>query len=76
MAIPVGEAELENLRRLLALAKAEDLGGGDVTSRLLPAGLRAAGSFVAREELAFCGGPFLHPIAQEYDAEIRTDVRV
>jgi len=76
MAMPVGEVELENLRRLLALARAEDLGGGDVTSELLPAELRAAGRFLAREELVFCGGCFLGAIAEAYDAGIRTDVRV
>ena len=76
MAMPIGKPELDNLQRLLALAKAEDLGGGDVTSQLLPAELRAAGRFLAREELVFCGGPFLHLIAEAYDAEIRTDVQV
>ena len=76
MAISLGKAELENLQRLLELAKAEDLGAGDVTGEMLPAELRAAGRFVAREELVFCGGFFLCPIAEAYDPEIRTDVKV
>ena len=76
MAIPVGKAELDNLQRLLELAKAEDLGGGDVTSELLPAELSAAARFVAREELVFCGGFFLCPIAEAYDPRIETAVHV
>ena len=47
MAISAGKREMDNLQRLLALAKAEDLGGGDVTGELLPADLIAEARFVA-----------------------------
>ena len=76
MAIPVGTRELENLQWLLERARAEDLGTGDMTGELLAAELRAEGRFIAREELVFCGGFFLHAIADAYDGEIRTDVSV
>jgi len=76
MAISPGKAELDNLLRLLALARAEDLGAGDVTGELVPAEARAVGTFVARQELVFCGGLFLHPIAEAYDAGIVTAVEV
>jgi nicotinate-nucleotide pyrophosphorylase (carboxylating) len=65
---------MDNLQRLLALAKAEDLGGGDVTGELLPAELRADARFVARQELVFCGGMMLCAIAGAYDSAIATDV--
>ena len=76
------QAERETLRRLLRLARKEDLGGGpgqarltgDVTSAMLPASARARGRFVARQGLVFCGGAFLADIAAAYDKAIRTTV--
>jgi nicotinate-nucleotide pyrophosphorylase len=47
MAMSAGKREMDNLQRLLALAKAEDLGSGDVTGELLPADLSAEARFVA-----------------------------
>ena len=67
MAMSAGKREMDNLQRLLALAKAEDLGGGDVTGELLPADLSAEARFVARQELVFCGGMMLCAIAGAYD---------
>lgn len=67
---------MDNLRRLLALAQAEDLGPGDITGALLGAEAEAAGKFVARQELVFCGGAFLETIAAAYDERIRTVVEV
>ena len=55
---------------------AEDLGGGDITSAILPEGKTCRGRFVAREELVFCGGAFLAEIAAAYDKSIRTEVLV
>ncbi len=76
MAISAGKREMDNLQRLLALAKAEDLGSGDVTGDLLPAGLIAEARFVARQELVFCGGMMLCAIAGAYDSGIATNVAV
>jgi len=76
MTMSAGKREMDNLQRLLALAKAEDLGGGDVTGELLPAGLVAEARFVARQELVFCGGMLLCAIAGAYDSGIATDVAV
>ncbi len=76
MAISVGKREMENLGRLLALAKAEDFGEGDVTGELLPADLSAEAKFVARGEVVFCGGMLLCAIADAYDASIVTAVMV
>ena len=76
MAMSAGKREMDNLQRLLALAKAEDLGSGDVTGELLSADLRAEARFVARQELVFCGGMMLCAIAGAYDSAIATDVAV
>jgi len=47
MAISAGKREMDNLQRLLAMAKAEDLGNGDITGELLPADLSAEARFAA-----------------------------
>ncbi len=74
MAISPGKREMDNLERLLVLAQEEDLGSGDITGELLPAGLRVEARFVARQELVFCGGLMLCAIAGAYDDGIATNV--
>ncbi len=66
----------ENLAWLLARARDEDLGGGDVTGDLLSAELPARGDFVARQEQVLCGGAFLEAVASAYDSQIVTAVAV
>jgi len=72
MPMQPGKAERENLWRLLELARAEDLGSGDVTSAILPADVTAVGRFVARQQLVLCGGALLEAIAVHYDGQLRT----
>ena len=67
---------LENLRQLLVLARAEDLGGGDLTGDILPEGVQAKAWFCARERLVVCGVAMLPAIAVAYDREIHTRVIV
>ncbi len=76
MAIQPRKRERENLWRVLELARDEDLGGGDLTSSILPAGLHATARFVARHSMIFCGGAMLEPIAVKYDGSIRTKLLV
>ena len=61
---------IENLRQLLAQARREDLGGGDVTSLVLPAGENVRGRFVAREEVIACGVAMLEVMAAEADGRV------
>lgn len=68
--MPLRESEIENLHRLVYLAKDEDLGTGDVTGKLLPAELKISGKFVAREQMVLCGGVLLGSIARAYDEMI------
>lgn len=67
MAVTLTESERQNIRHLVYLAREEDLGGGDITGRLLPANLRATGRFVAREPMVLCGGVLLDTVAKEYN---------
>jgi nicotinate-nucleotide pyrophosphorylase (carboxylating) len=76
MAIRPRKRERENLWRVLELARDEDLGGGDLTSSILPAGLHAKARFVARHSMIFCGGALLEAIAVMYDGSIRTELLV
>ena len=76
MAVKPGKRERENLWQILELARREDLGGGDVTSAILPADLHATGKFVARQPMVLCGGALLEPIAIKYDGAIRTKLHV
>jgi nicotinate-nucleotide pyrophosphorylase (carboxylating) len=69
------QQERDNLRRLLEQARSEDLGGGDLTSAILPGELRARAQFVSRQELVFCGGCFLQAIAAAYDTAIATRLK-
>ena len=49
-------ADDERLRRLLRLALDEDVGSGDITTRLtIPRGTSARGRVVAREPMTVCG---------------------
>jgi nicotinate-nucleotide pyrophosphorylase (carboxylating) len=73
MAVVPGKRERENLWRLLEMARAEDLGVGDVTSAILPPEVTAVGRFVARQPAVVCGVALLEPIAAAYDGELRTE---
>jgi len=67
-------AERRNLWRLLAMARDEDLGSGDLTAALLEADVRAEAAFVPRQEMVVCGAHLLEAVAARYSGEIRTEV--
>lgn len=73
MIVPDTDA-MENLRQLLVLARAEDLGGGDLTGDILPDGVQARAKFRARQTLVVCGGAMLETVAAAYDPAIQTNV--
>jgi nicotinate-nucleotide pyrophosphorylase (carboxylating) len=72
MAVQPGKRERENFWRLLEMARAEDLGSGDMTSAILPPEVAAKGRFVARQPMVVCGAALLEAIAAAYDGELRT----
>ena len=64
--------ENENLERALARnvrdALAEDIGRGDWTAMLVPAGRRATGRVVAKEAAVLCGQPWFEACVRALDA--------
>jgi len=70
MTVQLTESERENYRQLVYAAREEDLGSGDITSRLLPADLRACGRFVPRQPMTLCGGVLLDAVAKAYNEKI------
>jgi nicotinate-nucleotide pyrophosphorylase (carboxylating) len=61
----------EALRGLVERALAEDLGRGDVTSRLtIPETLRARGEFDAKQDLVVAGLPVAQEVFRSIDSEI------
>ena len=75
MAITPGKRERDNLWKLAVMAREEDLGGGDVTSAILPQEVHAVARFVARQPMVLCGAALLEDIAVSYDGSIRTETR-
>ncbi len=76
MPMQPGKKERESLWRLVQMARDEDLGSGDITGALLPAGVRAVAQFAARQPLTVCGGALLESIALCYDGSIHTEIRL
>ncbi len=74
--ISPSEAERRNLQQLLELARAEDLGDGDLTGSLLPGNVRADAQFVPRQRMVVCGADLLGQIANGYGKRIDTKVFV
>lgn len=75
MPIRPGKREHDNLWKLVALARDEDLGSGDVTSAILPQEVHAVARFVARQPMVLCGAALLEDIAVCYDGAIWTEAK-
>jgi nicotinate-nucleotide pyrophosphorylase (carboxylating) len=58
---PDPSAVRADVRRALA----EDIGTGDVTARLVPAGLRAGGTVISREDAVLCGRDWFEAVFEE-----------
>jgi nicotinate-nucleotide pyrophosphorylase (carboxylating) len=57
----------ESVRRALA----EDVGGGDLTAALVPAGARAEATIIARESAVVCGTAWVDEVFRQLDPAIR-----
>lgn len=62
-----------NLRDLVAAALAEDIGSGDLTANLVPAGGRAQATITARESCVVCGIPFVDEALRQVDPQARAE---
>lgn len=66
--------KFENVRGLIELARAEDLGGDDVTSRLLIDENRVSvGTLLQKEVGIVCGLPLVEMICRVYDERLRVE---
>ncbi len=68
--ITSGPLEAE-IRRNVATALAEDIGSGDLTAQLTPAGQPARGIVVSREEAVLCGAAWFEACFRQLDAGVR-----
>jgi nicotinate-nucleotide pyrophosphorylase (carboxylating) len=59
--------------RQVAAAIAEDLGGGDVTAALVPAGQQVRATIIAREAAILCGTDWVDATFQQLDPAIQLD---
>ena len=71
--IPVDPGEVQ---RDVERALAEDIGNGDVTADLLPAGASARARIITREPAVICGRDWFEACFRQLDAEVRFDWQV
>ena len=57
----------------VALALAEDIGGGDLTAALIPEATQAEATVISRESAVLCGTAWFDAVFQQLDARIVTD---
>jgi nicotinate-nucleotide pyrophosphorylase (carboxylating) len=60
-----------DLAKQVAEALREDIGGGDVTAKLVPEDQKVGGRVVTREDAVLCGRPWAEETFRQLDADIR-----
>ena len=65
-----------NLQAVVANALAEDIGSGDLTAGLVPAGSRATATVTAREACVVCGIPYFNEVMRQVDRETQVSWHV
>lgn len=69
--------QLGDIERIIEVALGEDLASGDMTSRLtVPAGARARGRIIAKQQLVVCGGPVVVRTFARVDPELSVELVV
>jgi nicotinate-nucleotide pyrophosphorylase (carboxylating) len=63
----VAELAQADARRALE----EDVGGGDLTARLLPAGVHSTARVLVRESAVLCGAPWVEAVLRQIDPRIQ-----
>ena len=59
----------------VARALAEDVGPGDVTAKLVPAGARAVATLITREDMILCGAAWVRETFRQLDTAVAIDWR-
>ena len=65
--------EAEAIRELVARALAEDVGSGDITAALIPAGTIARARVITRETAVLCGRAWFDEVFRLLDGSVRVD---
>jgi nicotinate-nucleotide pyrophosphorylase (carboxylating) len=65
-----------DLKERVALALAEDLGGGDLTASIIPAEKTGRATVITREAAVVCGIPYVEECFKQLDATVRFDWQV
>jgi nicotinate-nucleotide pyrophosphorylase (carboxylating) len=60
----------QNIEISVRTALAEDIGTGDLTAALIPAGQQARASVVVRDDAVICGLPWFHEVFNQLSADI------
>jgi len=71
-AIPYPEDLADQVERALR----EDIGSGDLTAALVPAGRAGRASVITREPAILCGIPYVNAVFAQLDAAVRVDWQV
>lgn len=67
------EEYLADLRRSVRLALAEDIGAGDISAELIPAGRLAVAHVISREQAIICGQQWVDEVFRQLDPELRIE---
>ena len=59
----------------VALALAEDVGGGDLTAALIPEAAQAEATVISREQAILCGTPWFDAVFRQIDPRVVVDWR-
>lgn len=73
---PLLPAYVNDLRQTVAHALAEDVGGGDVTARLVPADEAAEARVISREAAVICGRPWVDEVFRQLDPAVEVQWQV
>ena len=66
----MNDDEFEHVFESVARALSEDIGGGDVTARLIPADAQAAATVTAKESGVICGRPWFDRVFAALDPRV------
>jgi nicotinate-nucleotide pyrophosphorylase (carboxylating) len=64
------------LAEQVALALAEDVGAGDLTAALVPAGRQGRATVITREAAVLCGRPWVDEVFRQLDPSVRVEWEV
>ncbi|TDU30913.1 nicotinate-nucleotide pyrophosphorylase [carboxylating] [Panacagrimonas perspica] len=67
---------LSDLPLTVTRALAEDVGSGDVTARLVPAGQQGEAKVIARESAIICGQPWVDEVFRQLDPNVKVTWQV